>query len=201
MSVSATAAATNTSTSTGLGSSSTVSKDEFLKLLVTQLKYQDPLDPQKPDQFVTELAQFSTLEQMTNMSSSLETLATKTTSAQWVSAIGKRVNVSSTTLSPTDKVVLSPQGDYDTVTLTMKDQSTGQVTTKTFSKGDQLMYTNDGKNTYTVSASATKGDKSVSCVVTMLKKITGVSVADTGNTLVFADGTTMDSRGITVITE
>ena len=46
-------------------------KNAFLKLLVTQLENQDPLDPQDNSEFVAEMAQFSSLEQMTNMSESL----------------------------------------------------------------------------------------------------------------------------------
>jgi flagellar basal-body rod modification protein FlgD len=202
MSVSATNAASSAAgSSTTNATSSAISKDDFLKLLVAQLKYQDPLDPQKPDQFVSELAQFTQVEQMTNMSSSLSTLATKTTSSQWVSAIGKRVNVSSTTLSPGDELVISPQSDYDKVVLTLKDASTGGTTTKTMYKGDSLVYTNSGTSTYTVSATVTKGGSAVNATATVLKQITGVSVSDTGNTLVFGDGTTMDATSATVITQ
>jgi flagellar basal-body rod modification protein FlgD len=181
--------------------SGTIDKEAFLSLLVTQLKYQDPLNPQDPSEFVSELAQFSTLEQLTNMSSSLDSLATKTTSAQWISAIGKRVNAPSSTLSPGDEVVISPQSDYDTVTLKLKDSSTGEVTTKTLYKGESLTYTNDGDSTYAIAAQATKNGTAVSAVVTVLKKIAGVSMSDTGNTLVFNDGSTMDATGATVITE
>ena len=46
-------------------------KDAFLQLLVTQMQYQDPLDPQDNAEYVAQLAQFSSLEQMTNVASSL----------------------------------------------------------------------------------------------------------------------------------
>ena len=49
-------------------------KDAFLQLLVTQLKNQDPLDPQDNSSYIAELAQFSSLEQMTNVAQSLEDL-------------------------------------------------------------------------------------------------------------------------------
>ena len=42
-------------------------KDAFFKLLVTQLRYQDPLSPMDDREFVAQMAQFSTLEQMQNM--------------------------------------------------------------------------------------------------------------------------------------
>ncbi len=46
-------------------------KDAFLKLLVTQLKNQDPLNPQNPDQMAAQLAQFSSVEQLTEINKAL----------------------------------------------------------------------------------------------------------------------------------
>lgn len=51
--------------------SSTLDKDAFLQLLVTQMKYQDPLEPTDNTEYVSQLATFSTLEEMQNMTSSL----------------------------------------------------------------------------------------------------------------------------------
>ena len=51
-------------------------KNAFLKLLITQLENQDPLDPQDNSEFVAEMAQFSSLEQMTNMNTSLNQINT-----------------------------------------------------------------------------------------------------------------------------
>ncbi|MBM7598591.1 flagellar basal-body rod modification protein FlgD [Virgibacillus halotolerans] len=49
-------------------------KDEFLKILMTQLQNQDPLDPMDDREFVSQMATFSSLEQMMNMANSIDTL-------------------------------------------------------------------------------------------------------------------------------
>ena len=65
----AAAAASSSSTPTdGLG------RDAFLQLLVTQLTHQDPLQPQDDTAFLAQLAQFSSLEQLTQISASLEAI-------------------------------------------------------------------------------------------------------------------------------
>ena len=74
-------------------------KEVFLQLLVAQMKYQDPLDPQDNSEYVAELANFSALEQMTNVASNLESLSeivnnidTSVLVGQLSSMIGKGVN-------------------------------------------------------------------------------------------------------------
>jgi flagellar basal-body rod modification protein FlgD len=54
------------------GSQQVLGKDDFLQLLVTKLQYQDPLDPVKDEDFVAQLAQFSSLEQMNNIAEGIE---------------------------------------------------------------------------------------------------------------------------------
>jgi len=49
-------------------------KDDFLNLLITQLTHQDPLDPVDDTEFIAQMAQFSTLEQITNVASSMDNL-------------------------------------------------------------------------------------------------------------------------------
>ncbi|MBP2629400.1 MAG: flagellar hook capping protein [Firmicutes bacterium] len=65
-------------------SGSSMGKDEFLQLLVTQTKYQDPLDPQSNSEYASQLAQYSSLEQMQNLN-------TTTNSSQANSLVGKYV--------------------------------------------------------------------------------------------------------------
>ncbi len=64
--------------------SSSLGKDAFLQLLVTQLQYQDPLNPQSNTEFVAELAQFSSLEEMQNMTGALS-------NSQALGLVGKNV--------------------------------------------------------------------------------------------------------------
>lgn len=63
---------------------SELDKDAFLKLLVTQMKYQDPLNPTDDKQFLAQMAQFSALEQMQNMTKS-------TVKQQGFAMIGKTI--------------------------------------------------------------------------------------------------------------
>ena len=55
--------------------SNELGKDAFMELLVSQMQHQDPLDPQSNDQFIAQLASFSSLEQMENMNDNLLTMA------------------------------------------------------------------------------------------------------------------------------
>jgi flagellar basal-body rod modification protein FlgD len=53
----------------------TLGRDAFLQLLTTQLAHQDPLQPQADGEFIAQLAQFSSLEQLTGMRTTLEQIA------------------------------------------------------------------------------------------------------------------------------
>ncbi len=60
---------------TNQSSNSELGKDQFLELLMTQLKNQDPLDPMDDKQFISQMATFSQLEQSINMSETLQQLS------------------------------------------------------------------------------------------------------------------------------
>ena len=85
-------------------SGSTLDKDSFMLLLVTQFKYQDPLNPMDDKEFIAQMAQFSSLEQLMNLNTSMEDLTTATNNQQMVNAtsyIGMLVSVSGNTIGKT----------------------------------------------------------------------------------------------------
>lgn len=68
-------------------------KDDFLQILITQLQHQDPSEPMEDREFIAQMAQFSSLEQMTNMSSQFTELSATLKGAQAMNLIGRDVEV------------------------------------------------------------------------------------------------------------
>ena len=82
------------SSAAAAGGDSALGKDAFLKLLTTQLQYQDPLNPMDNSEFVAQLAQFSSLEQLQGLSDGMESLTLVNMSmnnASLTGLIGKNV--------------------------------------------------------------------------------------------------------------
>lgn len=77
-------AATTTSGTTKSKTNNELGKDDFLQLLVTQLQHQDPLAPMEDKDFIAQMAQFTSLEQMKNMNNAVQI-------TQATSYIGKQV--------------------------------------------------------------------------------------------------------------
>lgn len=71
----AAASASDMPAAAGTSRSGPVGQDAFLKLLITQLQYQDPTAPQADGEFLAQLAQFSTLEQLQRMNATLDGIA------------------------------------------------------------------------------------------------------------------------------
>ena len=89
---------TNTSSATSTSNASAVTtaannelgKDAFLKLLIAELSNQDPTNPVEDREFISQMATFSTLEEMQNMNQTMETIA-ETNKFSAVSYIGKAI--------------------------------------------------------------------------------------------------------------
>ena len=101
---------TNTSTRDVSG---TLDKNDFLNLMVLQLQNQDPTEPTDNSQMIAQLAQFSALEQMTNLNTSFEELSTRVDQLNFVSA-GSLVGKTATGLTAAGATV---EGTIDRVSL------------------------------------------------------------------------------------
>lgn len=71
------------------GASSELGKDQFMKILLTQLQNQDPMEPMQDKDFIAQMATFSSLEQTMNMATELHSLSQSAALAS--SLIGKQV--------------------------------------------------------------------------------------------------------------
>ena len=94
-----------------------IGKEGFLKLLITQLQNQDPLEPMSNEDFAAQLAQFSALEQMQNLNENFGQLMDLTRIGSSASLIGKNVQYfdegSGLNLGGTvDKVMIKSDGLY-----------------------------------------------------------------------------------------
>lgn len=89
---------------------SALDKDSFMLLLVTQFKYQDPLNPMEDKEFIAQLAQFSSLEQLMTMNESMDSLTEATYAQQMLNAtsyIGKTVLAKGSTISKEGDAITS----------------------------------------------------------------------------------------------
>ncbi|UXF01926.1 flagellar hook capping protein FlgD [Fervidobacterium riparium] len=106
-------------------------KEAFLRLLTTQLKNQDPLEPMKDRDFIAQMSQLSSLEQIMNMSKSVQTFvdtAAQLYRTQAVSMIGKTAVVKTNT-------IMVSNGVPETKTFTLNEPANIVV----------RIYTQDGK--------------------------------------------------------
>ena len=68
-------------------------KDAFLRLLLEQLKNQDPMSPQDPNEFVAQMAQFSVLEQLTSLNQNMAQLKKSQEMMEAAALLGQQVNI------------------------------------------------------------------------------------------------------------
>ena len=79
-------------TTSGTTSTSGMGESDFLQLMMDQLQNQDPLDPSDPTQFLGELAQFTSLEQQTNIATTTASTATQQSNASALALLGHTVS-------------------------------------------------------------------------------------------------------------
>jgi len=208
----------STAATTASNAASTLlDKNDFLTLLMTQMQNQDPLNPADDTQFVTQLAQFSSVEQMTNMNDTMNQLLVAQASANQTataSLVGKSVQVNSNTvtLGTTTPVGLSGtlSGAAANVTATIVNAAGQTVRTINEGAGASGAWTGswDGKDasgnslpagTYTVNLTATDSSgNAVTATSTSSGIVTGVSFVN-GAAQLIVNGQTVPLSSVTEI--
>jgi len=198
-----------TSTSNAVTDGQTLGKDQFLKLMIAQLKHQDPLDPAKNEEFLAQLAQFSTLEGITNLNDSVSTMAAsmKSSVASEASAL-----VGRSVLVPTDQTAVQAgsglsgnvalTSDVSDLTVQITDASGAIV--KTIDMGAQkagtVRFDWDGTNAsdtpqpsgiYKVKAFSGGGSGAQAFSVDLPEYVVSVSIGADGMQLNLAGGTSV----------
>jgi flagellar basal-body rod modification protein FlgD len=192
MTVAAATSSSGTTSSTSSSALTTLSSnfDDFLQMLMTQLKNQDPTSPLDTNQFTSELVQFSGVEQQINTNSALTQLISLTQSGEMVQAssmMGKTVQLSSSQMPLQDgsASLAFTATTAGTARITVANSSGTQVYSTTV---DTTVGTNNwtwnGKSTsgvkladgaYTVSVTDTSSSSSTASLgFTVSGKVTGV---------------------------
>ncbi|MDD1151498.1 flagellar hook assembly protein FlgD [Pseudomonas sp. TNT2022 ID357] len=190
------AAATNSATG-----KQALGKDAFLKLLVTQLNNQNPLDPQDNSAFVAQLAQFSTLEGITTLNTSVNSITGNYKSSQALQAsslVGRSVIVQSgttqvdTSKSMTGSVTVPSSVSSVKVTITDKDGNTVKTIDMGSQKAGNASFVWDGTKTdgtkaapgnYTFKASTTIDGKGADLITYLPATVNSVTISQTGGEL------------------
>jgi flagellar basal-body rod modification protein FlgD len=143
MSISALTGSSGVNLTTQAGDNATLGKEEFLKLLISQMQNQDPLEPMQNSEFVAQLATFSNVEQLVSVNEGITNLGTLQMAAydtQAANYIGKDVEVLSDSVNvtiPGEQITASFQlaSNADTVIVNFRN-STGDVV-RSMSMGPQ----------------------------------------------------------------
>ncbi len=204
MSVDSVGGTTGTGSSSGSSSSTNknqeLGQDAFLQLMVAQMKNQDPTKPADPTQFLSQLAQFSTVSGIESMKDSISTLSDSLRSSQ---VLGGTSLVGHVVLADGDEASLGadgsvygsatiPEGTSDAYML-VSDSSGQQVARVPLSttSGDQT-FTWDGTNglgaraaagDYTIKAYANVGGKETQLTTQLASYVNSVSIDPSTNAL------------------
>lgn len=190
------AAGKKSSTATG-ASTTQESQDRFLKLLVTQLKNQDPLNPMDNAQVTTQLAQINTVTGIDKLNTTLGTLLESFSSSQAIQSagmIGKNVLVAGSQLSLAQGQSFGGvklAGAADQVSLKILDASGNVLQTQNFGArpAGTFDFVWDGKTdtgatapdgTYKFSVTATQGDKKVVADTLQIGTVSALVRANSG---------------------
>jgi flagellar basal-body rod modification protein FlgD len=216
---------TNSTTSSTSGSSSssssstaqpqTLGENAFLQLLMAQLKNQDPLNPTDDTEFVTQLSQFSLVEQSVQQSSTLTSIQSSLQSLNNennLAMVGQTVTMSGSNLTYNGSLAVTGQatlGSPATAVTAVVQDSNGN-TVRTMNLGAQgagpLQVNWDGRGdngqtepagSYTLSVSATDANgQSVSVSQNVTGVVEGVSLGGTTPTFTLSNGLVMPASNL-----
>jgi flagellar basal-body rod modification protein FlgD len=191
----------DTTKTTSTAGTTSMGKDAFLKLLLAQLNHQDPLNPADPSQFASQLAQFSSLEQLTNVNDNLTALKTTQDSGnkfQALGIIGKQIKANGDTLTLGNKetakggftigssascaVVISDANGNTVRTINMGSLASGDHAFTWDGKNAQGNTMADGTYTFSVVAQNATGN-SVSATTNISGMVDSVNLDGTDPTL------------------
>ncbi len=195
--VSSSSSASASSGSSASGSQ-LVDEEMFLKLLTTQLQYQDPFNPMDNAEFTSQLAQFSSLDQLYGVNDKLDSFLTNQSAAEMSNAaglIGKEIKASGNTIELSENasatISYDLASDASGVTIDIYNSSGTKVRTVTLgseTSGSQS-YAWDGKDdngnaldpgVYTIAVGATDINNNTVSVSTYIRgTVTGVTFGDT----------------------
>ena len=200
------------------GPNQMLGQDQFLNLLIAQLKHQDPLKPMDSSDFVAQLAQFSQLEQSKQMTTSLNAFIQRQDSANAnnlvtllnhsVTALGNSVSLTSGTPPP---LQYSLAGNAATVniqvlnsagqvvrTLSRTDQGAGVQSVTWNGKDDNGNALASGTYSFAVAGKAANGDP-ITATTLLTGRVTSLRYDGAVPSLVFENGQTILSNQITSV--
>lgn len=203
----------NTKDSKTKTSATQASEDRFLKLLVTQLKNQDPLNPMDNAQMTTQLAQINTVSGIEKLNTTLGTLLESFSSTQAIQSagmIGKNVLVAGSQLALTQGQAFGGvklAGPADQVTLNILDSSGKVLQTQNLGEQDagNFNFVWDGKNdageklpdgAYKFSVTATQDGKKVEAEPLQVGTVSALVRANSGFLLDLGALGTVDFKNV-----
>lgn len=190
----------NGNVATKTGSTAADTQDRFLKLLTTQLKNQDPLNPMDNAELTSQLAQISTVDGIERLNATLQKLLSNNVDGEALQAaalVGRQVMVEGSALTLTSSGAvggLELSGAADQVVVTIKDAN--GLTIKTLDLGNLAAgahnFAWDGKadsgaqavnGAYSISVAARRGDETVEALPLQLAGVMSVKRSTQGVTL------------------
>lgn len=193
----------------GVGSKE-LGKDEFLRMLMTQLSAQDPLNPMDSTQFTAQLSQFASLEQLTNLGSKLDSLIQingANNAANAVSLLGKEVRMDSNQIKgPKAKVAYELDRAATQVQIEVRDKDNRVVHTALDQPGSLGLHEvnldalppGDYK-VYVVAKDAANAE--VRGKVSVIEKVTGVNFVGNVPQCLMESGATIPATSVLEIRE